>query len=353
MSRGLCRRKGTSPTAPGPRPPPGPARVPVPRRERGRHLCTRPPRQGRTRRTPSPSLCRCSGWGCGSGWARLPVTRLCWGRGRGRGWEGGGHASSRPQLAPAGGILPRNGPGCTIGTRRATGRGRRLAATVGSAAGALPGEHDDRLGARHQDPARLGHQNDLIREGSPSRSALLAWEPEDPVWAICTAARQGTGPREGRTGREGRVQNPGRSQTTLQSLAGLSRVPAGPSPLSGTHTLMHERQVRAPSESNPGTRPPGQNSNQNPREVSSTKPRRQEATRRVERMKDRRGPCLPGGQAHPWRWLLRPVGRRSGPATGSPGLRPNYSLITKGNSPAPVGKQHLNPSQSDTHNWLR
>lgn len=68
--------------------------------------------------------------------------------------------------------------------------------------------------------------------------------------------------KEGRA--EGRVQNPGRSQTTLQSLAGLSRVPAGPSPLSGTQTLMHERQVWAQPESNPGNRPPGQNSNQNP-----------------------------------------------------------------------------------------
>ena len=135
---------------------------------------------------------------------------------------------------------------------------------MGSTAGPLPGEHDDRLGARHKDTTRLGHQSDLIREGSPSRSALMAWEPEDPVWASCAAARQGTGPREGRMGRAGRVQNPGRSQTTLQSLAGLSRVPAGPSPLSGTQTLTQEKQVQAKSESNAGTRPPGQNSNQNP-----------------------------------------------------------------------------------------
>ena len=68
--------------------------APCPRTQ-GCHLCTQPRKRVRTQPMPSPSLCRYSGWGCGSARARLPGTRLCWGGG----WDGDGRMAGTPPLA--------------------------------------------------------------------------------------------------------------------------------------------------------------------------------------------------------------------------------------------------------------
>ena len=96
---------------------------------------------------------------------------------------------------------------------------------------------------------------------------------------------------------------------------------------------------------------------QNPWEVSSTKPRRREATGRVERQdnthdKGQAGTLPTRRPAPPVKVAAEARGQTFSAIDRVPRPPPKLLLNHKGNPPAPVGKQHLNPSQSDTHNWL-
>lgn len=230
-----CRAKARPPHRAVPA---GCGRAPCPR-ARGCHLCTQPRRRARTRPTLSPSLCRCSGWGCGSARARLPGTRLCWGGGRGR----DGRVAGTPPLACDGHRLVEPQP--EMG-QAAPPAQDGLAAAVGSTAG-LP-RRTQQQDTKNPPPRHLG------RGGPPSGGAgEQGITPPRCCDSLVSRARTSVllpardGPGGGRAWR---------AESTSQGISGLSAPwRPQPQPSGHLHRAGHTRarkQVWAKPESSPG-----------------------------------------------------------------------------------------------------
>lgn len=236
------------------------------------------------------------------------------GRGTGQRWEGGRHTSSRPQLVPAGGTPPRNGPGCIAGTGRAGGR-----SSSGEHSQSAPGKHGIRDRAKPGAPRGLGGEGHPPAAPQSRRAALalLLREPGDQGPDAAAAARPGMD--QGKKGPGGRGPQPWH----LGHLHGAGHTRA-------------RRQVWAKLEFSPGNRPPEQSSNRSPGSLRGVKKLLEVRQGRTA------GTCLPGGRPQCGgsedrdpQGLLRPVGGQHLQQPPQHLLLLTHSLIRKGNASAP------------------